>query len=110
MEHLLALLPAEARPYVMDERAPYFAAALFGVMLIALLGGGDGGGLGEFGLPALKALGAVGVVLFAARYGFSRMAPVIGDRAGPPNPMGAMARPGGFRLIPCGMACIDFYG
>ena len=39
-----------------------------------------------------------------------RIYPVIGDRAGPPNPMGAMARPGGFHLIPCGMACIDFYG
>lgn len=47
------------------------------LLFVPLFGGGDGGGLGEFGLAALKALGAVGVVLFAARYGFSRMAPVI---------------------------------
>lgn len=47
------------------------------LLFVPLLGGDGGGGLGEFGLAGTKAVAAVVVVLFAARYGFSRMAPVV---------------------------------
>ena len=39
-----------------------------------------------------------------------RICPVTGDRADHPDSMGAMARPGGFHLIPCGMARLDLCG
>ena len=47
------------------------------LLFVPLLSGADGGGLADFGVAGLKALGAVAVVLLAARYGFSRMAPVV---------------------------------
>jgi len=47
------------------------------LLFVPLLGGGGAGGLSEFGLAGAKAVVAVVVVLLAARYGFSRMAPVV---------------------------------
>ncbi len=47
------------------------------LLFVPLLGGGGGGDLSEFGVAGAKAVMAVGIVLLAARYGFSRMAPVV---------------------------------
>lgn len=47
------------------------------LLFVPLLGGGGAGGLSEFGVAGAKAVVAVVVVLLAARYGFSRMAPVV---------------------------------
>ena len=47
------------------------------LLFVPLLGGAEGGGLADFGLAGVKALVAVAAVLLAARYGFSRMAPVV---------------------------------
>lgn len=47
------------------------------LLFVPLLGGGGGGGFADFGVAGAKAVVAVVVVLLAARYGFSRMAPVV---------------------------------
>ena len=47
------------------------------LLFVPLLSGAGGGGLADFGVAGLKAIGAVAVVLLAARHGFSRMAPVV---------------------------------
>ncbi len=47
------------------------------LLFVPLLGGGGAGDLSEFGVAGAKAVVAVVVVLLAARYGFSRMAPVV---------------------------------
>jgi CPA2 family monovalent cation:H+ antiporter-2 len=47
------------------------------LLFVPLLGGSGAGDLSEFGVAGAKAVVAVVVVLLAARYGFSRMAPVV---------------------------------
>lgn len=47
------------------------------LLFVPLLGGGGEGGFADFGVAGAKAVVAVVVVLLAARYGFSRMAPVV---------------------------------
>ena len=47
------------------------------LLFVPLLGGGGEGGFADFGVAGAKAVVAVLVVLLAARYGFSRMAPVV---------------------------------
>ncbi|MDG1050142.1 MAG: cation:proton antiporter, partial [Planctomycetota bacterium] len=47
------------------------------LLFVPLLGGGGGGGFADFGVAGAKAVVAVVVVLLAARYGFSRMSPVV---------------------------------